>query len=138
MSGQPSLSKSRKAPPAPMVSGRYFLPKAPLVCLKAIFAAAVTSVNWMAAAGSAAEGPLAARAAARPTEARMARAANAASRPGLIVIVGTSSRRESLLRQVAFRHRLQLSPAFENVFQESTGGGGLEAAEGDGRHLAAQ
>src|SRR2546421_12709053 len=34
-----------KAAPAPIVSGRYFLPKAPLLCLKRIPAWAVTSVN---------------------------------------------------------------------------------------------
>src|SRR6185295_13507412 len=45
MSCQPSLSKSRKAQPVPIVSGRYFFPKAPLLCLKCIPACAVISVN---------------------------------------------------------------------------------------------
>src|SRR5688500_11996655 len=44
MSCQPSLSKSRKAPPEPIVSGRYFLPAAPLLCLKRMPAWVVTSV----------------------------------------------------------------------------------------------
>ena len=35
----------KKAQPVPMVSGRYFFPKAPLLCLKCIPAWAVTSVN---------------------------------------------------------------------------------------------
>lgn len=34
-----------KAQPAPIVSGKYFFPKAPLLCLKRIPAWAVTSVN---------------------------------------------------------------------------------------------
>src|SRR5690242_7905225 len=34
-----------KAAPAPIVSGRYFFPKAPLLCLKWMPAWAVTSVN---------------------------------------------------------------------------------------------
>src|SRR5882762_2271077 len=45
MSCQPSLSKSRKAHPVPSVSGKYFFPKAPLLCLKCIPACADTSVN---------------------------------------------------------------------------------------------
>src|SRR3981081_4285667 len=45
MSCQPSLSKSRKAQPVPSVSGKYFFPKAPLLCLKCIPACADTSVN---------------------------------------------------------------------------------------------
>src|SRR6267378_5818253 len=45
MSCQPSLSKSRKAQPVPSVSGKYFFPKAPLLCLKCIPACAETSVN---------------------------------------------------------------------------------------------
>src|SRR5204863_9769903 len=45
MSCQPSLSKSRKAQPLPSVSGKYFFPKAPLLCLKCIPACADTSVN---------------------------------------------------------------------------------------------
>src|SRR6185295_13211550 len=40
-----------KAPPAPMVSGRYFFPKAPLLCLKRMPASAVTSVNSMSPEG---------------------------------------------------------------------------------------
>src|SRR6186997_1298438 len=51
MSCQPSLSKSRNAPPAPIVSGRYFLPKAPLLCLKRMPASAVISVNSIAPEG---------------------------------------------------------------------------------------
>src|SRR6266446_2339403 len=47
MSCQPSLSKSRKAQPVPRVSGRYFFPKAPVLCLKCIPACAETSVNSM-------------------------------------------------------------------------------------------
>src|SRR5258705_8018513 len=45
MSCQPSLSKSRKAERVPSVSGRYFFPKAPLLCLKCMPACAETSVN---------------------------------------------------------------------------------------------
>src|SRR5689334_15472691 len=51
MSCQPSLSESRKAQPAPIVSGRYFLPNAPLLCLKRMPASAVTSVNSIAPEG---------------------------------------------------------------------------------------
>src|SRR5690349_25056490 len=51
MSCQPSLSYSRNAPPEPIVSGRYFLPKAPLLCLKRIPASVVTSVNSIGPAG---------------------------------------------------------------------------------------
>ena len=40
-----------KAQPAPIVSGKYFFPKAPLLCLKRMPAAAVTSVNSMAPVG---------------------------------------------------------------------------------------
>jgi hypothetical protein len=36
-----------KQTPLPIVSGRYFLPNAPLLCLKRIPACAVTSVNSM-------------------------------------------------------------------------------------------
>src|SRR5262245_28423402 len=57
MSCQPSPSKSRKAAPAPRVSGRNFLPKAPLVCLKRMPAFAVTSTNVTPeAAGGAGDG----------------------------------------------------------------------------------
>src|SRR5688572_23221533 len=45
MSCAPSPSTSRNAPPAPIVSGRYFLPKAPLSCVKWIPAVLVTSVK---------------------------------------------------------------------------------------------
>lgn len=45
MSCQPSLSKSRKAQPAPSVSGKYFFPNAPLLCLKCIPDCADTSAN---------------------------------------------------------------------------------------------
>src|SRR4030095_10256206 len=40
-----------KAQPAPMVSGRYFLPKAPLLCLKRMPAWVVTSVNSIGPVG---------------------------------------------------------------------------------------
>ena len=43
---QPSPSASRKATPDPSVSGRYFLPKAPLLWRKRMPAGAVTSVKW--------------------------------------------------------------------------------------------
>src|SRR5262249_50722546 len=46
MSGQPSPSASKNAPPAPNVSGRYFLPARPLLCVNLIPAALVTSVNF--------------------------------------------------------------------------------------------
>src|SRR5437667_8085469 len=54
MSGQPSPSKSRKAQPGPMVSGRYCFPKAPLLCLKRTPAATVTSVKTTGGAAVAA------------------------------------------------------------------------------------
>ena len=40
-----------KQTPLPIVSGKYFFPKAPLLCLKRIPACAVTSVNSTAPAG---------------------------------------------------------------------------------------
>src|SRR6478609_7955130 len=40
-----------KHTPLPMVSGRYFLPKAPVLCLKRMPDCAVTSVNSMGPAG---------------------------------------------------------------------------------------
>src|SRR6185369_3860552 len=45
-----------KAQPAPMVSGRYFFPNAPLLCLKRIPACAVTSVNSIGPVGRGAVG----------------------------------------------------------------------------------
>src|SRR5439155_12641282 len=47
MSGQPSPSASRKAPPAPRVSGRNFFPARPLLCVNLTPEAAVMSVNLM-------------------------------------------------------------------------------------------
>src|ERR1700716_2577280 len=46
MSGQPSPSASKKAPPAPRVSGRNFLPARPLLCVNLMPAALVMSVNF--------------------------------------------------------------------------------------------
>src|SRR5215470_20137091 len=40
-----------KAQPEPIVSGKYFLPNAPLLCLKRIPACPVTSVNSIAPEG---------------------------------------------------------------------------------------
>src|SRR6476620_7039042 len=40
-----------KAQPEPIVSGKYFFPNAPLLCLKRIPACAVTSVNSIAPEG---------------------------------------------------------------------------------------
>src|SRR5688572_20043301 len=45
MSSHPSPSASANAPPEPIVSGRYFLPAAPLEWRNLMPAAAVTSVN---------------------------------------------------------------------------------------------
>src|SRR5260370_20055692 len=46
MSGQPSPSASKKAAPAPKVSGRNFLPARPLLCVNLIPAALDISVNF--------------------------------------------------------------------------------------------
>src|SRR5579859_589398 len=46
MSGQPSPSASKKAAPAPKVSGRNFLPARPLLWVNLIPAALVMSVNF--------------------------------------------------------------------------------------------
>src|SRR5260370_31238212 len=46
MSGQPSPSASKKAAPAPKVSGRNFLPARPLLCVNLITAAFDISVNF--------------------------------------------------------------------------------------------
>src|SRR5438034_9790709 len=46
MSGQPSPSASKKAPPEPRVSGRYFFPARPLLCVNLTPDAAVMSVNF--------------------------------------------------------------------------------------------
>ena len=56
MSCRPSPSASKNATPEPIVSGRYFLPTAPLLCLKRRPAAAVTSVNCTAAGAEAPRG----------------------------------------------------------------------------------
>src|SRR5262245_44444328 len=45
MSGQPSPSASKNATPEPIVSGKYFFPNAPLLCLKRMPANDVTLVN---------------------------------------------------------------------------------------------
>ena len=45
MSGQPSPSASKNAAPEPIVSGRYFFPARPLLWVKLMPAADVTSVN---------------------------------------------------------------------------------------------
>src|SRR5437899_10758837 len=46
ISGQPSPSASKKAPPEPRVSGRYFFPARPLLCVNLTPEAAVMSVNF--------------------------------------------------------------------------------------------
>src|SRR5579871_218391 len=45
-----------KQTPLPIVSGRYFFPNAPLLCLKWIPACAVTSMNWIGPEGRGASG----------------------------------------------------------------------------------
>src|SRR5437588_6621973 len=45
-SGAPSSSKSKKATPPPIVSGRSLSPAAPLLCTKVMPDAAVMSVNF--------------------------------------------------------------------------------------------
>src|SRR5260221_11953682 len=50
ISGQPSPSASKNAPPAPRVSGRNFFPARPLLCVNLMPEAAVMSVNLMSLA----------------------------------------------------------------------------------------
>src|SRR3954462_4901034 len=70
MSSQPSPSASNRATPAPMVSGRYFLPARPLLWVKRTPEAAVTSVNRIPGCGAGAAALGAGAAAARPRAAR--------------------------------------------------------------------
>src|SRR4051795_8026830 len=70
MSSQPSPSASNRATPAPMVSGRYFLPARPLLWMKRTPEAAVTSVNRIPGCGAGTAALGAGAAAARPRAAR--------------------------------------------------------------------
>src|SRR5436309_2701502 len=64
--------------------------------------------------------------------------------PGEVVeklwkLVPERARRRSAARgRLPFRHRLDLVLALQHEVEEGAGGRGLEAAQGDDRHLAAQ
>src|ERR1044071_176490 len=103
MSSQPSPSASRKAHPAPIVSGSHFLPVRPALWVNLMPAAAVTSVKPTGSAGGGAAAP----------HSRNALSIVIVNRLPLIVVLGSGQTR--LLRQ-RLRRFVRFESAEELLF----------------------
>src|SRR5262245_54987986 len=113
MSDQPSPSASKNTPPAPSVSGRYFFPNAPLLCVNVIPAAAVTSVN--VTVGAAAAPARSSTAAPRVTSARGTNGSVPAMLVDLLPLVVVVRRSQSKRPRDRLRALVGLEPVVERL-----------------------